>query len=46
MKEIKYGGTIINSYYERGSEIFPNNTSSYKYFNVKEVEIYKIENIN
>ena len=42
MKKIYHYGTAINNFFEKGSEILPNNTSNLQYFNVKEVEIYKI----
>ena len=42
MKKIDHYGSNINNYFEKGSEILPNNTSNLQYFNVKEVEIYKI----
>ena len=42
MKKIIHSGSGINSYYEKGAEILPNNTSARKYFDIKEVEIYKI----
>ena len=42
MKIIEHRGSNINKYYERGSEILPNNSSNTKYFNVLEVEVYKI----
>ena len=42
MKKLEHGGSNINSYYDKGAEILPNNTSKLKYFDIKEVEIYKI----
>ena len=42
MKIIEHRGSNINKYYERGYEILPNNSTSTKYFNVLEVEVYKI----
>ena len=42
MKKIEHQGSCINSYYEKGIEILPNNTKDIKYFDVKEVEVYKI----
>ena len=42
MKKIHHYGSNINNYFEKGSEILPNNTSNLQKFNVKEVEIYKI----
>ena len=42
MKKIEHRGLSINSYYEKGAAILPNNTSDTKFFEVKEVEVYKI----
>ena len=42
MRKIQHDGSKINSYYDKGAEILPNNTSTTKYFDIKEVEIYKI----
>ena len=42
MKKIKHKGLAINSYYEKGAEILPNNSPNTQFFNVKEVEVYKI----
>ena len=48
MKKIQHYGLKIDSYYERGSQILPNNSTNLKLFNVDEVEVYKIiiEDIN
>ena len=42
MRKIEYGGSGINTYFERGAEILPNFSSKIAYFNVKEVEVYQI----
>ena len=42
MRKIQHGGSNINSQYENGAEILPNNSSTAKYFEIKEVEVYKI----
>ena len=42
MRKIQHGGTSINNYYENGAECLPNNSTNFKYFDVKEVEVYKI----
>ena len=42
MRKIQHCGSNINSYYEKGAEILPNNSGVSKYFEVKEVEVYKI----
>ena len=42
MRKIKHRSSSINSSYENGAEILPNNSTTTKYFEVKEVEIYKI----
>ena len=42
MRKIQHSASSINSYYENGAEILPNNSGSTKYFEVKEIEIYKI----
>ena len=42
MRKIRHSDSSINSYYENGAEILPNNSTTTKYFDVKEVEIYKI----
>ena len=42
MKKVKHQGLGINEVYEKGSELFPNNNICDKYFNVKEVEVFKI----
>ena len=43
MRKIRHYGSIINSYYEKGAEILPNNSNTAKYFEIKEVEVYKIK---
>ena len=42
MKQISHYGLIIDSYYERSSQLLSNNISKLKLFNVNEVEVYKI----
>ena len=42
MKKIEHRGQCINDSYQRGYDILPNNTTQYKYFEVKEVEVYEI----
>ena len=42
MRKIEHDGTSINNYYENGAECLSNNGPNTKYFNVKEVEVYKI----
>ena len=42
MRKIRHNGSSINSYYENGAEILPNNSEANKWFEVKEVEVYKI----
>ena len=42
MRKIEHRCSCINSYYEKGAEILPNNSDDTKYFEVKEVEVYKI----
>ena len=42
MRKIQHDGKYINLYYMNGAEILPNNNKDTKYFDVKEVEIYKI----
>ena len=42
MRKIQNYVSDINSYYEKGAEILPNNSVKTKYFEVKEVEVYKI----
>ena len=42
MKKIEHRGNCINDYYENGSEILSNNSSGYKFFNVIDVEVFKI----
>ena len=40
MKKIKLNSS--NNYFEKGSEILSNNSLKYKYYDIKEVEVYKI----
>ena len=42
MRKIQHCSSSINSYYEKGAEILPNNSVKTKFFEVKEVEVYKI----
>ena len=42
MRKIQHIGSNINNYYLNGAEILPNNTNDTKYYEVKEVEVYKI----
>ena len=42
MTKIVHGGLGINDTYEKGAEILPNNSRNTKYFDIKEVEVYKI----
>jgi hypothetical protein len=42
MKKIEHTGINVNIAYERGAEILPNNTEKIVYFDINEVEIYKI----
>ena len=42
MKKIEHRGIKVNNSYERGSEILPNNSEDKKFFDVLEVEVYKI----
>ena len=42
MNKIQHCGTNINNYYENGANILPNNTNGTKYFNVSDVEVFKI----
>ena len=42
IRKIKHCGPSINSHYEKGSEILTNNSGVSKYFEVKDVEVYKI----
>ena len=42
MKKVKHQGLDINTVYENGSDILPNKSNSDKYFNLKEVEVFKI----
>ena len=41
MKKIKLNSSN-NNYFEKGSEILSNNSLEYKYYDIKEVEVYKI----
>ena len=43
MRKIQHDGKYINLYYMNGAEILPNNNKDTKYFDVKEVEVYKIK---
>ena len=42
MKKIEHGGININTGYKNGSNIFDNNSSRILYFDITEVEVYKI----
>ena len=42
MRKIQTAGSNINSHYEKGAEILPNNSDDTEYFEVKEVEVYKL----
>ena len=42
MKNIEHRGLEINNCYKNGAEILPNNKNEYKYYNVKEIEVFKI----
>ena len=42
MNKIEHRGKCINDYYGNGANILPNNTNEYKYFNVVDVEVFKI----
>ena len=42
LKKIEHQGLSINQIYDKGSEILPNNSNKKCYFDVKEIEIYKI----
>ena len=42
MNKIEHEGKSIDSFYENGSEILLNNTSTSKFFNVLDVEVFKI----
>ena len=46
MNKIEHRGINIDNSYEKGSEILPNNSNEIKFFDAKEVEIYKISLIN
>ena len=43
MRKILLEGDGINSYYENGAKCLPNNSGGNKYFEVNEVEVYKIK---
>ena len=45
MNKIEHRGICINDYYEKGAEILSNNSHEAKWFNVVEVELFKI-NVN
>ena len=45
MNKIEHQGICINDYYENGAEILLNNSHETKWFNVVEVEVFKI-NVN
>ena len=42
MAKINHYGLGINNAFENGSNILPNNSYLRKYFNIKEVEVFKI----
>ena len=42
MKRIQHRGLRCNDFYEKGAEILPNNTNNRKFFDIKEVKVYKI----
>ena len=42
MKKIEHGGNNINNAYDKGADILPNKSDNSKYFDIIEVEIYKI----
>ena len=42
MKKVQHGGSNINNAYKKGSNILNNNSSRTAYFDVIEVEVYKI----
>jgi hypothetical protein len=42
MRKIQSGGISISQYFDHGSEILPNNGQNVQYYNIKEVEAYKI----
>ena len=46
MKRVEHRGIKIEEGYEKGAEILPNNSEKIQYFDVKEVEIFKIIFIN
>ena len=46
MKKIQHGGKGINIGYKNGSNILANNSSKIVYFDITEVEVYKIIIIN
>ena len=43
MRKILQEGNRINRYYENGVKFLPSNNGENKYFEVKEVEVYKIK---
>jgi len=45
MNKIQHEGNNINSYYENGTQILPNNGGGVKFFDIKEVEVYKIKKL-
>ena len=42
MRKIRHQGISINKYFDKGPEILPNNSSDLAYFDIIEVEVYKI----
>ena len=46
MKKVQHGGASINNGYKNGSNIIVNNSSKIVYFDITEVEVYKIIIIN
>ena len=45
MNIIEHQGLSINKYYDKGCEILPNNSKKQCFFDIKEVEIFKISKI-
>lgn len=43
MRKIHHCGIKINKYYESGAEFLLNNNRNDNYFDIKEVEVYKIK---
>ena len=43
MRKIHHCGIKINKYYESGAEFLLNNNGNDNYFDIKEVEVYKIK---